>query len=1654
MDTNPLVDLLGAEKAIRVTLRPRLFPLAVAALAALFAANLLVSTPAEAQTVTQIGEIYSGVPKSYVGNARQGNTSLPSDMNSFTVRMCVGESNCNVANGIRQKFASFNASTLTFPSVGISIHSSGRVSYDGTNVSANYIRIGLYFGGHLATANIRVITGSVTRWTAKSPIRSTALTYPGQEVIRWSLNQEAVDAGFSINASGLVSYDGEGLIPTGDTYSLTAFATGAKGKRSTGKSISVAVQNPSPGPPTLQCTEEAEQGRRCVVPQGWRYIPKGVQPGDSFRLMFVTSETIQAGDRRIATYNTFVQGSAAKNPLLASISEHFRVLASVYWPDPAGGHARINTKTRNNDAISGGKTDIGASDPIYWIGGPKIADGYADMFDRSWDHNAEGGSPTTNLEANFPADSHVWTGAGHRGDPYQSRQLGDNPLAVIGDPNHHGSEIEHVHGNVALQSVSEHRSLYAMSPLLTVAKDVECGEPTLLDPENKGQICTVPYDWKYIPTKQPTRLESGDSFRLVFVTRGTRDATSAAIADYNAFVQHAAARNPDLSTISPGFRALASANFDARGNTKTRAGDNGEASPIYWLNGTALADGYTSTNERPWSLYNSEQSWINNVVPDELGDRHYNPEVSDGSGLRVWTGSAFDGSRSTIANPLSHHWLGRDNPRYGIASGRALSQGTLPKATKLPLYAISPVLKVGPDPRPKVQSIAIASTPADGETYRHGETIEIEVAFNEPVTASSSGAGALRLSVNIGSGASRRFNSNSLTGYATTVRFSRTVGAGDSDADGIGIPANALSLGSNVTLRDADGHDALLGHEAFGDQDGHRVRGGVPAAPTGFGAVAGIGSGKIRLTWNNPNDGSITKYQYTINNGANWSDISDSPTSHTVTSLTNGTTYAFKLRAVNGAGPGAESAEASATPQAAVKPGATLLLSRSSISENGGATTVTATLDRAHTHSVTLTVAVTPQSPATTSDFTLSNNKMLSFAAQQTTSTGEVTITAVDNDLDTVNKRLTVSATSSSNDVTAPVSKALTIVDDDDPPDLPTVELRLSPSSIDEGRRGTAVVTARLSKAHSAAVTINVSVVPETPATSADYASSINTTLTIPVGETASTGEVTITALDDDVDTGDKQLMVWGVASSDDAVAGPDPMTLTIMDDESISDFSAGDFLGAGRTIWIGGKPVFIRLSGLPPGADPSESSVMWSRIGDPEILDGIYLPPHPRIARIIGVFGDSAVELVLVLRDANGEPLEEDADVRAEVCLSVPAADADTDTALLKHDGAAWSALEAVDPPAGFPPGTGGAAVCGATENFSVYVPASVETAVSWHGRLISRIEPSIRAVTVSAGDSVRLSFDIYGRQDILDNELGEGLVFGWADGGTGGGFRATNRANTIIYTAPSNPGTHTVTVEAPAGSCVGGGNSEERCSAEFEIRVKRSSAAPAPASVPIDPEGEIPSVLVDSEGEQYEVFTPVDGGRFQGEGFSLAAAPGAVPNGEFVGLRMHDAGPASNAGMIAQRYTLTGNRYRISAVGASGIPVSSYRLNAPIEACIPLPHAARTNISDIAMVATNPDDTLTVLSATVRIRASSTDVCGNLSTVPATLAAGTAGAPAAIPTATPEPTPEAPDTGGSAPPSTRALLWLLLIGIGITAIGATALHRRAARTPPQSRS
>ena len=547
------------------------------------------------------------------------------------------------------------------------------------------------------------------------------------------------------------------------------------------------------------------------VAPGWALIPKDGNgnplfgAGQRFRLLFVTSTGRDARSFRIADYNTHVQSAARGNAALAPFGGRFRALVSTPTV-----HARDNTAT------------TGAGVPVYWLGGAKVADDYADLYDGGWD---SGAARLESGAAYSGADDFVWTGSkadGTRSDHdaagnKRARSQGNSGV-TCGRARDTASPVESGRWCPSRDA----RPLYALSPVLTVAAAGAPAQAPALEwarvrgaelalrfdrgldessapgaaafavrvagaartvsavsvhqdtvtltlspavaardavtvgyappargPRLRGSMAVAAFSGRAVVNDTPSPaavvagsghvwvapgwplipagLTGGQSFRLLFVTSTERDAASSDIADYNAFVQSAANRNPVLRPFRGRFRALISTiHVDARDNTGTRGG----GPPIYWLYGTKAADDYAD-------FYDG--SWDSNLGKTESGGTV--PGVSE-----VYTGSNADGTKSlgNEAGIIGSVKVGYANTGSG---GSEISGPTGSGSQRF--YALSPIITVTGDPDSPAVSLVlgterIAESGSDSATTVKATLLRaVEAATT--VTLSASPEGRVRL---------------------------------------------------------------------------------------------------------------------------------------------------------------------------------------------------------------------------------------------------------------------------------------------------------------------------------------------------------------------------------------------------------------------------------------------------------------------------------------------------------------------------------------------------------------------------------------------------------------------------------------------------------------------------------------------------------------------------------------------------------------------------------------------------------------------------------------------------------------------------------------------------------------------------------------------
>ena len=207
-------------------------------------------------------------------------------------------------------------------------------------------------------------------------------------------------------------------------------------------------------------------------------------------------------------------------------------------------------------------------------------------------------------------------------------------------------------------------------------------------------------------------------------------------------------------------------------------------------------------------------------------------------------------------------------------------------------------------------AISTVTAPNNG-TYKPVDTPTFTVAFSESVTVT----GTPRLTLTVGS--STRYANYVSQADSRTALFRYTVASNitEFDTDGISI-SNTLDLNSGSIADLATNSLSTLTFSAP-NTSGILVA-QPPAAPTIDSATAGSGFIRVNFTAGPTYGTPITNYQWSTNNGSNWTARSpvDTSTPLTISGLTNGTSYQVRIRAVSAVGNSDSSTSITATPNA------------------------------------------------------------------------------------------------------------------------------------------------------------------------------------------------------------------------------------------------------------------------------------------------------------------------------------------------------------------------------------------------------------------------------------------------------------------------------------------------------------------------------------------------------------------------------------------------------------------------------------------------------------------------------------------------------------------------------------------------------------------
>ena len=416
----------------------------------------------------------------------------------------------------------------------------------------------------------------------------------------------------------------------------------------------------------------------------------------------------------------------------------------------------------------------------------------------------------------------------------------------------------------------------------------------------------IPHTWDLLPSD----LGAGKSFRLLFVTSATREATSSDISDYNTFVQNAA-KADGVDAVLKGFRTQfkvlgCTETTDANANTGTTFTAQDKGLPIYWVNGEKVADDYQD-------FY--DDSWNSNEPRNQLG------QTFTGN-VEVWTGcgndgtEAFDGVPSrALGGPHTDNEVRSADPKH---KDRTISGINKPRDEQRRLYALSPVLTVdGAPPGLPGQPRVTRTADAAGATAT--------VTWDAP---SDSGSSAI-------------------TGYNVQYREIQSGTCGQSGVvftDWTDVSHTGTDATATISMLAHSSHYQVQVRAVNGPDEGDA---GIWSAVAGFdtphGPPTGVmgqagNSGAAALSWTAPGVGNacntdidryVVEYDDDNNFAADTADTTPPQTAQTadgdtttltISGLTAGTPYFFRVRAVNAVGQGASSTAVSVTPSDANTP--------------------------------------------------------------------------------------------------------------------------------------------------------------------------------------------------------------------------------------------------------------------------------------------------------------------------------------------------------------------------------------------------------------------------------------------------------------------------------------------------------------------------------------------------------------------------------------------------------------------------------------------------------------------------------------------------------------------------------------------------------------
>ena len=573
------------------------------------------------------------------------------------------------------------------------------------------------------------------------------------------------------------------------------------------------------------------------VPADWALKPADIRAGGQFRLMFVSSTSLDATSTNIIDYNRVVRSRAGSAAEINSYARDFNALVST-----ESVNARENTLTRSADTEA----------PIYWVrsgavdAGSRVVDDYAGLYAGTWSTGATGYSESgSSVDLN---SNRFWTGTEVGGETDSSGFLG------AANVRYWFFGTDDVIGSGTAASASTYR-IAGLSPVFQVASSVP-GKPTGL-----------------------TATASGES-QIDLSWTAPDDNGGTAIIGYKIEVSNHGTTWSDL--------------VEDTGNTDTTYSHTGlSPSVIRYYRVSAINGIGASDDPSDRADATTGGTRVSDVLVSNTGQ-------SDVAGLGL--------GANLYAQPFN---TGDHTGGYHLA-GVVLDFETVPSAAA---GTITVTVREDSSGNPSGNVLYTLINPAfsvGSNEFLAPLSAELDEDRTYWVVASHAGSfldGPNWFRTPISDG----LDAGSVVGWTIDAPYKQV----PRSSPFFWLPGGASTDAFQIAVKGSVQDSATI----------------PPGAPQDFTAMQG--DTRMTLSWAEPADAgslvaAITKYQYrfsagaTVAGGAIWNDVPDSidlgastadETQVVVTGLSNGTLYAFEVRAVSSAGNGAAAGPRNATPR-------------------------------------------------------------------------------------------------------------------------------------------------------------------------------------------------------------------------------------------------------------------------------------------------------------------------------------------------------------------------------------------------------------------------------------------------------------------------------------------------------------------------------------------------------------------------------------------------------------------------------------------------------------------------------------------------------------------------------------------------------------------